>query len=199
MAPQDLQAPGMEDRQASPLSNTYYALSRQKLNEIMKMLRDCGTEGVIRLPKIAVIGNQSAGKSSIIEAISQIKVPRASGTCTRCPMEVVLSRSSEDGWHCEVSLRFDYNEVPGSMVGTHSFAKTNNKDDVPIILRRAQLAILNPDESLDTFRNLDENQCKDHRITQSFSRNTVVMEISGADVDVTFIDLPGIISNTEKV
>ena len=199
MAPQDLQSPEMEDRQTSPLSNTYYALSRQKLNEIMKMLRDCGTEGVIRLPKIAVIGNQSAGKSSIIEAISQIKVPRASGTCTRCPMEVVLARSSEVGWHCEVSLRFDHNEVPGSMVGTHSFAKTNNKDAVPVILRQAQLAILNPNEPLDTFRNLDENQCKDHRITQSFSRNTVVMEISGADVDVTFIDLPGIISNTEKV
>ena len=195
--PQDIQAPETE-MQTSPLSNTYYALSRQKLNEIMKMLRDCGTEGVIRLPKIAVIGNQSAGKSSIIEAISQIKVPRASGTCTRCPMEVFLARSSQVGWHCNVSLRFDHNEVPGSMIGTHDFDETKNKDEVPIILRRAQLAILNPGEPLDSFLTLDENQCQDHGITQSFSRNTVVMEITGADVDVTFIDLPGIISNTEK-
>jgi 50S ribosomal subunit-associated GTPase HflX len=35
------------------------------------------------IPAIAVIGWQSAGKSSLIEAISGITLPRASGTCTR--------------------------------------------------------------------------------------------------------------------
>ena len=35
------------------------------------------------LPQIAVIGQQSAGKSSVIEAISGITLPRSSGTCTR--------------------------------------------------------------------------------------------------------------------
>src|SRR5271163_188860 len=94
------------------LSGTKYAFSRQKLNEIVEALRDCGTEEVIKLPKIAVIGNQSAGKSSLIEAISQIKLPRASGTCTRCPMEVVLtSATQQGGWHCKVSLRVDQPEV----------------------------------------------------------------------------------------
>jgi hypothetical protein len=34
-----------------------YQISRQKLNEIVKALRDCGTEEVLKLPKIAVIGN----------------------------------------------------------------------------------------------------------------------------------------------
>ena len=37
----------------------------------------------IDLPQIAVIGSQSAGKSSLIEAISGITLPRAAGTCTR--------------------------------------------------------------------------------------------------------------------
>src|SRR5277367_1161000 len=97
---------------ASSLGGTKYAFSRQKLNEIVKALRDCGTEEVIKLPKIAVIGNQSAGKSSLIESISQIKVPRATGTCTRCPMEVILTSGGltsgpETSWHCKVSLRID--------------------------------------------------------------------------------------------
>ena len=35
------------------------------------------------IPVIAVLGSQSAGKSSLIEAISGITLPRASGTCTR--------------------------------------------------------------------------------------------------------------------
>jgi hypothetical protein len=60
---------------ATGLGGTTYALTGQRLNEIVKALRDCGTEEIIKLPKIAVIGNQSAGKSSLIEAISQIKVP----------------------------------------------------------------------------------------------------------------------------
>ena len=37
----------------------------------------------IDLPQIAVIGSQSAGKSSLIESISGITLPRAAGTCTR--------------------------------------------------------------------------------------------------------------------
>jgi hypothetical protein len=37
----------------------------------------------IDLPLIAVIGSQSAGKSSLIESISGITLPRSSGTCTR--------------------------------------------------------------------------------------------------------------------
>jgi hypothetical protein len=196
MAPQDLQhgygSPGLD---LTSLSQTVYALSRQKLNELIKKLRDCGTEGVIRLPKIAVIGSQSAGKSSLIEAISKIKLPRKAGTaCTRCPMEVILS--SEKGpclWICKISLRYDHEVLP--------FAETTNKDDVTLLLRRAQLAILNPERRIEEFIGLSESECDSEAETVAiqFSRDTVVIEISGAEVDVTFIDLPGIISHTEKV
>jgi len=44
----------------------------------------------IDLPLIAVIGNQSAGKSSLIESISGITLPRAAGTCTRCVLPTVI-------------------------------------------------------------------------------------------------------------
>ena len=42
------------------------------------------------LPQIAVIGQQSAGKSSVIEAISGITLPRSPGTCTRCVLAYIL-------------------------------------------------------------------------------------------------------------
>src|SRR5271154_6432348 len=100
MPPQDAQESVVtaDTRSPSAFEGSKYAFSRQKLNEIVKALRDCGTEEIIKLPKIAVIGNQSAGKSSLIESISQIKVPRATGTCTRCPMEVILSRGDPKNW-----------------------------------------------------------------------------------------------------
>ncbi len=191
MAPQDLQHGHGTSNDFNFLSQTVYALSRQKLNELIKKLRDCGTEGVIRLPKIAVIGSQSVGKSSLIEAISQIKLPRKAGTaCTRCPMEVILS-SDDVPWICKISLRYQHEVVP--------FAETANKHEVTLLLRRAQLAILNPERKIDEFLELSDAECDSETVATQFSRDTVVIEISGAGVDVTFIDLPGIISHTEKV
>src|SRR5579871_866400 len=94
----------------SALAGTHYGeLSRSKLNSLMCALRDAGIESSldVALPQIVVIGKQSAGKSSLIEAISRVKLPRAARTCTRCPMEVILRTSVEPGtdWHCKVSLR----------------------------------------------------------------------------------------------
>lgn len=43
------------------------------LNEAINKLRECGSEAILgEMPKIAVIGNQSAGKSSLIEAMSGV-------------------------------------------------------------------------------------------------------------------------------
>ena len=42
----------------------------------------------IDLPMVAVIGNQSVGKSSLIESISDIILPRSSGTCTKYAISV---------------------------------------------------------------------------------------------------------------
>jgi GTPase SAR1 family protein len=182
------------------LSGTVYQSSRKKLNEVLQALCDCGIEQVLPMPKIVVIGNQSAGKSSLIEAISQIKVPRAQGTCTRCPMEVRLRRGDSKDWKCEVSLRYEHCEVTGQILQSNlKFGNTDSKEQVAGLLRRAQLAILNPKKPLADFLNLTEDECNTHAKGIGFSKNTVVLDITGADVDVAFIDLPGLIQNTEKV
>ena len=41
---------------------TQYTHSRRTVNNVIKLLRDVGTEEVVKLPKIAVIGNQSLEK-----------------------------------------------------------------------------------------------------------------------------------------
>ena len=181
-------------------AETSYGDTRRRHNEIVRALRDCGIEKVFRLPKIVVIGNQSAGKSSLLEAISGIKVPRASGTCTRCPMEVVLVTGPESELHAKVSLRFEHVEVEGQKhTNSVDFGQTRTVDEVPILLRRAQLAILNPDQDPSSFQSLSDAECDDTSLKLMFSRNTVVIQIKGAETDITFIDLPGIIAGTAKV
>ena len=171
-----------------------YDLQSQKYIQIVQKLRACGLEEVLKLPKIAVIGNQSAAKSSLLEAISQTRLPRAVGTCTRCPMEVVLRRGDPENWSCTVSLRFE-----NSKHGTIEFGRTTSKDAVADLLRQAQLAILNPNTKVSELYNLTESQCKEHSKELNFSKDIIVLEIIGADVDVTFVDLPGIIARTDKV
>jgi hypothetical protein len=183
------------------LKDSSYDSSTKALNEVITRLRDCGTEQVLSLPKIAVVGSQSAGKSSLIEAISQIKVPRASGTCTRCPMEVILRRGPAASWHCKVSLRLEY-DASGNKLGIPTvffFGETDAKEKVTNLLRFAQWSILNESETRLSYDQLVSEKRPRQKPTLLFSRNLIVLEISGANIDITFIDLPGIISNVEKV
>ena len=87
--------------------------------------------------------------------------------------------------------------MPGTVGTTIAFATTENKEDVPLILWRAQLAILNSVHPLSHFVMMDEALFENHPVTVKFSHNTVMLKIIWADINVTFIDLPGIIANIE--
>ena len=60
------------------------AADSKRHDRAVQNLRHLGVEDlVLPLPKIVVVGDQSTGKSSLIEGISEIKVPRKLGVCTR--------------------------------------------------------------------------------------------------------------------
>jgi GTPase SAR1 family protein len=54
--------------------HSVYGQSTRLLNQTINRLRECGSEAILgEMPKIAVIGNQSAGKSSLIEAMTGVR------------------------------------------------------------------------------------------------------------------------------
>ncbi|EGO00516.1 hypothetical protein SERLA73DRAFT_71538 [Serpula lacrymans var. lacrymans S7.3] len=174
---------------ASGLSN-----DRRKLLDLINRLHSTGVQIDMDLPMIAVIGVQSAGKSSLIEAISGVTLPRSLGTCTRCPTECRLSQSNQP-WKCVVSLRFITNALgqPLGQVRNENFGDTiTDKADVEDRVRRAQHAILNPDKLASTY--LTGTLASEER-GLSFSQNCVCLAISGPEVaDLSFCDLPGLIA-----
>ncbi|KAL0573674.1 hypothetical protein V5O48_008286, partial [Marasmius crinis-equi] len=136
-------------------------------------------------------------KSSLIEAISGTTLPRASGTCTRCPTECRLMYSKEP-WKCIVSLRI-LTDNNGQLLGqarNEAFGPPiYNKAEVEERIRRAQLAILNP--NIPRKEILEGDGYVDNVKGSSFSANCVALEISGPDVaDLAFCDLPGLIRST---
>ncbi|KZT61035.1 hypothetical protein CALCODRAFT_428383 [Calocera cornea HHB12733] len=181
------------------ISQSAFAIEKRKLLDVIDKIRDIGGDVIPPLPRIVVIGNQSAGKSSLIEAVARINVPRDMGTCTRCPSEIRL-RSSDGPWTCLISLRWEYDQNGQKLrdVQTVPFGeKFNDKSQVEPMLRRAQLAILNPKTEHRLF--LDADLTKFENAGElNFSRNVICIEVTGPGLtDLTFVDLPGIISSVQ--
>jgi GTPase SAR1 family protein len=58
-------------------------------------LREHGVDRYVELPQIVVVGDQSSGKSSVLEAISELPFPRSSIRCTRFATQIKLRHSQE--------------------------------------------------------------------------------------------------------
>ncbi|KAJ7813927.1 P-loop containing nucleoside triphosphate hydrolase protein [Mycena olivaceomarginata] len=179
------------------LSDPSLSQSRRLMLDLVNRLHNTGVQIDIDLPQIAVIGSQSAGKSSLIESISGITLPRAAGTCTRCPTECRLSRS-DSPWRCTVDLHFitDKNGQSLGQARNEGFGEPIfDKSGVEDRIRRAQRAILNPSKPPRTFLEEDEEDVPE----VSFSTNYISLQISGPDVaDLSFVDLPGLIASVSR-
>jgi len=65
---------------------------QRKVLDIVDKLRRTGLSSVLQLPQLVVCGDQSSGKSSVLEAITEIPFPRKENLCTRFATEIVLRR-----------------------------------------------------------------------------------------------------------
>ncbi|KAM6420938.1 interferon-induced GTP-binding protein Mx-like [Pluvialis apricaria] len=82
-------------QQHKAAEHTLYNQYEEKIRpciDLIDSLRALGIEKDLALPAIAVIGDQSSGKSSVLEALSGIALPRGNGIVTRCPLELKLKR-----------------------------------------------------------------------------------------------------------
>ncbi|KAF8752604.1 hypothetical protein RHS01_07505 [Rhizoctonia solani] len=150
------------------------ARQRREVLGLLNSLRSLGLTQTLDLPTIAVIGSQSAGKSSLIEALCKIKLPRSTGTCTRSAgVQSNVSRSTQ------ICL--------GGAGGP-----LDDPDLVEERIRLAQIAVLNPKVDPDTILRGEEP-----RDGLSFTKNCVLIKLSGHELaDLSFVDLPGIIVST---
>ncbi|XP_072116124.1 interferon-induced GTP-binding protein Mx-like [Mobula birostris] len=82
--------------------------------DLIDKLRALGLEKDLSLPAIAVIGDQSSGKSSVLEALSGIGLPRGSGIVTRCPLELKLKHTEmQNTWTAKISYNNYSKELSG--------------------------------------------------------------------------------------
>lgn len=192
------------------------------MKSMVKRIQDLSHLGIedsnIALPKICVVGDQSTGKSSLIEGISEIKVPRSSGTCTRCPLEINLSESEAgQAWKCTIYLVRRYWYLPNEKstffarrseslgpwkpigdVDSSLFVSLMDKRKVQDAIWWAQLAILNPGSDYENYVP-GKNARTSQEVEVKFSPNVVRLDITSPNFPaLSFYDLPGVISQAEQ-
>ncbi|KAJ4290872.1 hypothetical protein N0V90_010068 [Kalmusia sp. IMI 367209] len=152
-----------------------------QLLDLVDSLRAEGLSEFTALPQLIVCGDQSAGKSSLLEAISGVPFPRKDNLCTRFATEVILRRAS--GSEIKVSL------VPGK--------GRSSAEQGRLWQFRHEIS------SLEDFNTLFE-QAKDAMGLLSVGANAFTEDILRVEIfgpkqpQLTIVDLPGLIHSHNK-
>ncbi|KAK7716899.1 hypothetical protein SLS63_010906 [Diaporthe eres] len=174
------------DTHSSPQMSVSHTLEELQTDEQRRVLdtvsqvRKCGLESVLSLPQIVVCGDQSAGKSSVLEALTEIPFPRNDNLCTRFATEICLRRDPIDSLTIRV--------IPDS--------------DRP---QKKQEEIKKYSESIVDFAELPkimDNAMKVMGISEggnAFAKDTLSIEICGPSrPQLTLVDIPGLIQTSTK-
>jgi hypothetical protein len=171
----------------STTNSTLANLSTPDLLNLIDQLQEIGIGDEIKLPQIIVIGSQSSGKSSVLEAISRLSFPRGQGLTTTFATEIALRKSEEVSISARIisATETQRQTMPGAMsspqLGTSSWTRTLtelNPNDIATLVNDAREVI-------------EQNSA---RGPMSFSFDKLRIEASGPDFPLlTLIDLPGLI------
>lgn len=66
-----------------------------ELLDVIHLLRSQGVSHYVPLPQLIVCGDQSSGKSSVLEAMSGVRFPMKDNLCTRFATELILHRETK--------------------------------------------------------------------------------------------------------
>ncbi|XP_078591660.1 interferon-induced GTP-binding protein Mx3-like [Branchiostoma floridae x Branchiostoma japonicum] len=148
-----------------PLSVNYQEKVRPFI-DLVDELRANGLDRDVSLPSVVVIGDQSAGKSSTLEAISGVQLPRGSGIVTRCPLELRLKKSQKKDVPWKGCIRY-----------------VKKKKDV-------RFDVDEPGNVGDAVKKAQNDLAG---TTNGISDSLITLDVESPDIpDLTLIDLPGI-------
>ncbi|KAI1633530.1 P-loop containing nucleoside triphosphate hydrolase protein [Biscogniauxia mediterranea] len=197
-------------------------------NDTLGDLQQLGVSHVAALPELVLVGDQSAGKSSLMSGLARVNLPRNAGVGTRCPLHIRLIGSNNAHWSCTVSLQqdYDYQPPPGGKIKRSDVTNANpfppwvkqshretkmfktifDPTEIEEVLRWAQVAILNHNRSHELFIPGEGAVAKEMELADAaretqaqFSPNIVALEIKGPGLpDLSFYDLPGVFLSPDQ-
>lgn len=134
------------------------------LNDTLK--QNYNDDTMMKFPSIVIAGEQSHGKTSLIENITNLNLPRGTGVQTRVPTEIQLRPSTSNNY----TIRY-------KPLGKSDYKVINfTEDNLEEKMRQVQIEVTGSDSEI--------------------SDETVTLTIERPDLlPLTFIDLPGFVVN----
>ncbi|KAI0125683.1 P-loop containing nucleoside triphosphate hydrolase protein [Xylariales sp. AK1849] len=140
-------------------------------------LRSKGISRYVDLPQIVVCGDQSSGKSSVLQAVSGMSFPTKDNLCTRFATELILRHTIEDHETCRVSIHpgADRSSEEKTKLEAFRYSEIPEKHNIAVLVDKAKGCMGMSDQS------------------KTFSTDILRIELSGAaQPDLTIVDLPGL-------
>ncbi|KAH9235872.1 hypothetical protein K456DRAFT_1944452 [Colletotrichum gloeosporioides 23] len=156
--------------------------STHRLNQIEK-IRANGIGDLVDLPQLVVCGDQSAGKSSVLEGITGIPFPRQEGLCTRFPTEITL-RHSNGPFRCTATIRPHAGRPAGTSQILRGYQREMKEDlsDLPTAIEEVSKLM-----GIRGFTSSNDDS--------AFASDALRIEITGPiGLQLSVVDLPGLIS-----
>jgi GTPase SAR1 family protein len=170
----------MASRMELPSLQGLQTAEQMELLNVVDDLRAHGLGEITALPQLIVCGDQSSGKSSVLEAISGVPFPRQDGLCTRFATEFILRRAPKDALSVSIIAlqdRKDQDEIDKIHQFRHELTR---REDFPELFEKAKEVILSG-------------------LDQSFSEDILRVEFCGpTQPQLTLVDLPGLIHSETK-
>ncbi|SPJ71491.1 related to interferon-regulated resistance GTP-binding protein [Fusarium torulosum] len=130
----------------------------------------------VKLPQIVVVGDQSAGKSSVLEALTGTPFPREAGACTRFATEIRMRRAKET--QLKISIIPDKTRPYNEQARLLQYGGDVTGDTPFDAMMRDATELIAPRSNPGRFA----------------ARDILVVEKSGPDMPLlTLVDLPGLV------
>lgn len=178
-------APKKELHITSSLEDLQTDEQRRVLDTVADV-RKCGLDSILSLPQLVVCGDQSAGKSSVLEALTEIPFPRNDNLCTRYATEIILRRATVNS--LTIKIIPDALRPTAEQVALQHFKESiTDLDELPRIMDVAKAA-------MDAHGSPTAGSKP-----KAFSRDILSIEIEGpARPQLTLVDIPGLIHTDTK-
>ncbi|CZT19164.1 uncharacterized protein RCC_05010 [Ramularia collo-cygni] len=167
-----------------PALSLLQSKAQVELLDAIDKLRAHGLSGTLDLPQLIVCGKQSCGKSSVLEAISQVRFPVADTTCTRIPTELVLRKANTSGVEVKLIPAPSRTEEARNIISEFSIHVFSDERNLENIIKPAE-----------EFLRAVDGHPKHH---SRFYEDRLQAVVYGPDLpSLTLVDLPGLVQTRE--
>ncbi|CAF3671164.1 unnamed protein product [Rotaria socialis] len=169
--------------------HTYDEKIRPLMDKIdqARSLLSSNDEGII-FPSIVVVGDQSSGKSTLIESLSLVELPKGSGIVTRCPLVLRLRKSNIRGSYCLDGNNKTVLDEKNANILKYIEEETKNVAGNNRNIVKNSIEIQVDDPSVQDLTVVDLPSIARNPIDDQRKEDSIILRVSPANVDIGTVE-----------